>query len=82
MNYLIIGYLLITIFFQSLEKKNYLPPELVAKLKSKTLSNDSCESIEDNLGKIIKIITQPIRSNENNDNTSFLSCEVVIVENN
>ncbi|VVC35956.1 Ribonuclease H-like domain,Mediator complex, subunit Med10 [Cinara cedri] len=58
--------------FQSVVKKNYLPPELIPKLKVQTGFNESSESIEEVYNELTKIIKKPFRSDEKNDKSCDL----------
>ncbi|KAL5235997.1 hypothetical protein ACI65C_003407 [Semiaphis heraclei] len=62
-------------YFRSVEKKNYLPPELISKLKVETVINDYSESIDDISDQLIKIINKPILPNGNNDLKMPSNCE-------
>ncbi|XP_001946929.2 uncharacterized protein LOC100162461 [Acyrthosiphon pisum] len=62
-------------YFRSAEKKNYLPPELISKLKVETELNENSESIDDISDQLIKIINKPILPNENIDFKTSSDCE-------
>ncbi|XP_025410733.1 uncharacterized protein LOC112683795 isoform X2 [Sipha flava] len=55
-------------YFQSVKKKNYLPPELIPKLKVKTNLNEITESIEETTDKLIEILNKPIKTDIKSDN--------------
>jgi len=52
-------------YFQSVIKKNYLPPELLPKLKSETRLKTNSEYTEEKLDKLIEIIENQIKPDEN-----------------
>lgn len=62
-------------YFRCAEKKNYLPPELISKLKVENVLNENSESIDEILDQIIKIINKPKLSNGNNEFKTLLNCE-------
>ncbi|KAF0773879.1 Uncharacterized protein FWK35_00008152 [Aphis craccivora] len=62
-------------YFRSAENKNYLPPELIAKLKTETVLNENSESIDELSDQLIKFINKPIKHNGNNDFKSPSNCE-------
>ncbi|XP_025410735.1 uncharacterized protein LOC112683795 isoform X4 [Sipha flava] len=55
-------------FLNSVKKKNYLPPELIPKLKVKTNLNEITESIEETTDKLIEILNKPIKTDIKSDN--------------
>ncbi|CAH1725182.1 uncharacterized protein LOC114130942 isoform X2 [Aphis gossypii] len=54
-------------YFRSAENKNYLPPELISKLKIDTVLNENSESIDEISDQLIKFINKPIKHDGNND---------------
>ncbi|KAL4089926.1 hypothetical protein QTP88_024859 [Uroleucon formosanum] len=62
-------------YFRSAEKKNYLPPELISKLKVETELNENKESIDDISDQLIRIINKPIIPNEHSDFKTYSNCE-------
>lgn len=66
--------------FQSLKTKNFLPPELVSKLESKTISNENDECIEDSLEKLNEILKNCKISDEISDNVIILSYKLELLK--
>lgn len=62
-------------YFRSAENKNYLPPELIAKLKTETVLNENSESIDEISDQLIKFINKPIKHDGNNDFKFPSNCE-------
>ncbi|KAE9540992.1 hypothetical protein AGLY_004237 [Aphis glycines] len=62
-------------YFRSAENKNYLPPELISKLKIDTVLNENSESIDEISDQLIKFINKPIKHDGNNDLKSPPNCE-------
>lgn len=55
------------IIFQSVAKKNYLPPELIPRLKDQSISTENCENVEEIANDLVEIVKKPIKSDVNND---------------
>jgi hypothetical protein len=70
------------LFFQSVKKKNYLPPELIPKLKVKTNLNEITESIEETTDKLIEILNKPIKTDIKSDNKTVSYYEVIRIVSN
>lgn len=62
--------------FQSVAKKNYLPPELIPKLKDKIVSTGNGETVEEIANDLVKIIKKPIKPVGNNDVERISNSEV------
>uniref|UniRef100_A0A2S2PMF2 Uncharacterized protein n=1 Tax=Schizaphis graminum TaxID=13262 RepID=A0A2S2PMF2_SCHGA len=53
--------------FRTAENKNYLPPELISKLKIETPLNENSESIDEIVDQLIKLTNKQITHDGNND---------------
>ncbi|XP_026806117.1 uncharacterized protein LOC113549143 [Rhopalosiphum maidis] len=62
-------------YFRTAENKNYLPPELISKLKIETALNENSESIDEIADQLIKLINKQIIHDGNNDFKSPSNCE-------
>ncbi|XP_060834860.1 uncharacterized protein LOC132917893 [Rhopalosiphum padi] len=62
-------------YFRTAENKNYLPPELISKLKIETALNENSESIDEITDQLIKLINKQIIHDGNNDFKSPSNCE-------
>ncbi|XP_025208070.1 uncharacterized protein LOC112603615 [Melanaphis sacchari] len=62
-------------YFRSAENKNYLPPELMSKLKIERVLNENSESIDEISDQLIKLINNPVIHDENSDFKSFSNCK-------